>query len=199
MDPTSRTTIDTESSKGGLSSGPPSSSPLDPRHYLARANLLDGRGVVLRAIRPEDKDGLRKGFQRLSERSIYLRFFQAKKDLTEQELRYFTELDFETHVGLLATLSERGEEQGIGVGRYIVEPGTGAAEIAFVVDDSHHGLGVGTLLLQHLAKIARAQGLQKFHAYVMFDNRQMLEVFEHAGFPMGRTLQGNVIRVTLSL
>ncbi len=199
MDPTNPTTIGTETSKGGPPPGSPSSSPFDPRHYLANASLIDGRAVVLRAIRREDKEGLRKGFQRLSERSVYLRFFQAKKDLTEQELRYFTELDFETHVGLLAMLSEGGEEHGIGVGRYIVEPETGTAEIAFVVDDSHHGLGVGTLLLEHLANIARAQGLQKFHAYVLFDNRQMLEVFEHAGFPMERTLQGNVIQVTLTL
>lgn len=199
MDPTSPTTTDTEESRGGSAPGPPSSSPFDPRNYRAQGTLLDGRTVVLRAIRPEDKEALRKGFQRLSERSVYLRFFQAKKDLTERELRYFTELDFESHVGLLAVLPANGEERGIGVGRYIVEPGTGTAEIAFVVDDSHHGLGVGTLLLQHLAQIARAQGLQKFHAYVMFDNRPMLEVFEHAGFPMERTLQGNVIRVGLSL
>jgi GNAT superfamily N-acetyltransferase len=186
MAPTSRTTIGTEESQ-------------EARHYLAEERLLDGRPVVLRAIRAEDKEGLRKGFQRLSERSVYLRFFQAKKDLTEQELRYFTELDFESHVGLLAILTENGEERGIGVGRYIVEPGTGAAEIAFVVDDSHHGQGVGTLLLRHLARIARAQGLERFHAYVLFDNKQMLEVFEHAGFPMERALQGNVIRVSLAL
>lgn len=199
MDPTSRNTTDTEDSQGGRAHGPPSSSPFDPRHYLAEESLLDGRKVVLRAIRTEDKQGLREGFQRLSERSVYLRFFQAKKDLTEQELRYFTELDFENHVGLLAVVSENDEERGIGVGRYIVEPGTGAAEIAFVVDESHHGQGVGTLLLRHLAKIGRARGIEKFHAYVLFDNRQMLEVFENAGFPMERSLQGNVIRVTLAL
>jgi GNAT superfamily N-acetyltransferase len=199
MDPTRRTTTDTEGSEGGSAPGPPSSPPFDPRHYRAEEHLLDGRLVVLRAIRPEDKEGIREGFQRLSERSVYLRFFQVKKDLTEEELRYFTELDFETHVGLLAVVTENGEERGIGVGRYIVEPEKGAAEIALTVDESHHGLGVGTLLLRHLAEIARARGLLTFHGYVLFDNRPMLEVFEHAGFPMERTLQGNVIRVSLAL
>jgi GNAT superfamily N-acetyltransferase len=200
MAPTSRNTTGTDDPEGGRHpSPPPSPTPHDPRHYLAEERLVDGRKLVLRAIRPEDKESLRMGFQRLSERSIYHRFFQAKKALTEQELRYFTELDFDNHVGLLAMLTENEEERGVGVGRFIVEPGTGAAEIAFVVDDSHQGQGIGTLLLRHLARIGRAQGVASFHAYVLFDNRQMLEVFDNAGFPVERTLQGNVIRVTLTL
>jgi GNAT superfamily N-acetyltransferase len=198
MDPTNRTTTGTEL-RGSGSTEPLPSSSADPRHYRVDERLLDGRPVILRAIRPEDRDALRAGFHRLSERSVYLRFFQAKRELTDQELHYLTEIDFESHVALLAILEHDGEEEGIGVGRYIVEPGTEAAEIAFVVDEAHHGLGVGTLLLRHLAAIARAKGLEKFHAYVMFDNRAMLEVFEHAGFPMERRLQGNVIKIVLSL
>jgi len=184
MDPTNRSTTGTE---------------VGARTYSQRDRLLDGRPVLVRAIRPEDKAILREGFRRLSPQSVYLRFFQAKKELSESELRYLTEVDFESHVALLAILDEEGLELGIGVGRYIVEPGTRSAEVAFTVDETHHGLGVGTLLLRHLARIARSQGLEEFRAYVLAENRAMLEVFENAGFPLERRLEGNVIVATLGL
>jgi GNAT superfamily N-acetyltransferase len=171
----------------------------DPRGYSQEDRLLDGRPVLVRAIQPGDKEHLREGFSRLSPQSVYFRFFQAKRELSEADLRYLTEVDFETHVALVALVSEDGRERGIGVGRYIVEPGTEAAEVAFTVDEAHHGLGVGTLLLNHLADIARGQGLGEFRAYVLAENRAMLEVFEHAGFPLQRRLEGNVIVATMSL
>jgi GNAT superfamily N-acetyltransferase len=184
MVPTNRGTTDTE---------------IDARNYSERGRLLDGRPVLVRAIRPEDKPKLRTGFHRLSPQSVYHRFFQAKKELSEPELRYLTELDFVEHVALLAILEEDGPELGIGVGRYIVEPGTRAAEVAFTVDEAHHGLGVGTLLLNHLARIARSQGILEFRAYVLAENRAMLEVFENAGFPLERRLEGNVIVASMRL
>jgi RimJ/RimL family protein N-acetyltransferase len=184
MDPTNRSTTGTE---------------LDARSYSEQDRLLDGRPVLVRAIRPEDKPFLREGFRRLSPESVYHRFFQAKKDLTEAELRYLTEVDFESHVALLAILEEEGREVGVGVARYIVEADAPAAEIAFTVDENHHGLGVGTLLLKHLARIARRKGLEEFRAYVLAENRAMIEVFENAGFPLERRLERNVIVATLKL
>ncbi len=184
MDPTSRGTTGTE---------------IEARNYSERDRLLDGRPVLVRAIRPEDKPKLRVGFHRLSPQSVYYRFFQAKKELSESELRYLTEIDFGQHVALLAILDDHGAELGIGVGRYIVEPGTRSAEVAFTVDEAHHGLGVGTLLLKHLARLARSQDLEEFRAYVLAENRVMLEVLENAGFPLERRLEGNVIVASLGL
>ena len=177
----------------------PNTTGIDARSYWEQDRLLDGRSVLLRAIRPEDKGILRAGFRRLSERSIYQRFFHAKRELSEEELRYLTELDFENHVALLAVLEEHGSESTVGVGRYIVEPGTPSAEIAFVVDETHHGLGVATLLLRHLSKIARSKGVERFRAFVLFDNRAMVEVFEHSGLPIKKHLAGNVLEITLEL
>jgi RimJ/RimL family protein N-acetyltransferase len=183
----------------GLSSPGTTGTDLEARDYSREDRLLDGRPVLVRAIRPEDKRHLKEGFRRLSLQSVYHRFFQAKKELSEAELRYLTELDFETHVGLLVVLEEDGREAALGVGRYIFEPGTGSAEVAFTVDEAHHGLGVATILLRHLAVIGRRRGLSEFRAYVLAENRAMLEVFENAGFPLERRLEGNVIVATLGL
>jgi GNAT superfamily N-acetyltransferase len=180
MDPTSRITTGTE----------------ELRHYQVEERLLDGRPVTLRAIRPDDRDALRQGFHRMSERSVYYRFFQAKRELSDAELSYLTEIDFDRHVALVAMIEEDG---GVGVGRYIVDPATGAAEIALAVDDAHQGLGVGTLLLTHLVQIARTRGIRELVAYVLAENRSMIEVFEHAGFPMKRRREGNVIVLSIEL
>ena len=73
------------------------------RHYATDALLRDGSSIHLRAIRPDDQPRLLAFFSHLSSRSMYLRFFRAKTTLTDEELRYFTELDFVRNVALVAT------------------------------------------------------------------------------------------------
>jgi acetyl coenzyme A synthetase (ADP forming)-like protein len=171
-----------------------------PHRYATDALLRDGGSIHIRAIRPDDKQRLLEAFERLSSRSVYFRFFQTKQRLTDEELRYFTELDFTRDVALVATLREGQEEHMIGVGRYfrILENGqpTTRAEVAFTVADAHQGRGVGTLLLEHLAAIARRQGIDSFEAYVLGENNRMLEVFEASGFTVQRALDTGVFHVS---
>ena len=171
----------------------------EPRHYATDALLRDGGSIHIRAIRPDDKQRLLDLFERLSSRSVYFRFFQTKQRLTDEELRYFTELDFTRDVALVATLQAGQEEHIIGVGRYfrIQENGqpTTRAEVAFTVADAHQGRGVGTLLLEHLAAIARRQGIDTFEAYVLGENNRMLEVFAASGFTVQRALDTGVFHV----
>jgi acetate---CoA ligase (ADP-forming) len=172
----------------------------EPRHYATDALLRDGGSIHIRAIRPDDKQRLLALFERLSSRSVYFRFFQSKQRLTDDELRYFTELDFTQDVALVATLREGQEEHIIGVGRYfrITQDGqpTTHAEVAFTVADAHQGRGVGTLLLEHLAALARRQGIDTFEAYVLGENNRMLEVFEASGFTVQRALDTGVFHVS---
>src|SRR6185295_4054317 len=104
------------------------------RDYAADEVLKDGGSIHIRAIRPDDRGRLVEHFNRLSARSVYFRFFGAKRRLTEAELDQFTRLDFGQHVGLVATLTEGGVERIIGVGRYAVVDGNShSAEVAFAV------------------------------------------------------------------
>lgn len=172
---------------------------LDPRHYVVDEILRDGGSVRVRAIRRDDKQRLLENFARLSARSVYFRFFSAKRRLTEKELTYFTELDFKSHVALVATLWEKGEEKIIGVGRYFVvdsPDGRRRAEVAFAVVDEHRGRGIGTLLLQHLAPIARANGVSEFEADMLGENNQMIEVFANSGFRVSRSLEEGVVHIS---
>src|SRR5437867_1862424 len=87
------------------------------QHYATDALLRDGGSIHIRAIRPDDKPRLLALFERLSSRSVYFRFFQTKQRLTDEELRYFTELDFTQDAALVATLQQGQEEHITGAGR----------------------------------------------------------------------------------
>src|SRR5262245_48260944 len=126
---------------------------MDARDYAAEEIVRDGGSIHLRAIRPDDRERLLEHFHRLSARSVYFRFFGAKRRLTDAELDQFTRLDFVDRVALVATLRESGVEHIVGVGRYARTSLPHAAEVAFAVADEHQGRGIGTILLEHLLRV----------------------------------------------
>src|SRR4051812_38442371 len=134
-----------------------------PVNYHAIEHLRDGREVEIRALRPDDKDDMLAAVGRTGMQSMQRRFFGVKRGFSEKEIAFFINIDFSNHVALVALADEDGRPVIIGGGRYIVvEPGR--AEIAFVVIDAYQGQGVGTLLMRHLAAIARAADLKELIA-----------------------------------
>jgi len=170
---------------------------VDRRSYAAEGILRDGGSIHLRAIRADDKQRLLDHFSRLSAQSVYFRFFRAKKRLTDAELVQFTELDFVHSAALVATLGQGENEKIIGVGRYAIVDAEGTrAEVAFAVADEFQGRGVGTLLLEHLAPIARSHGISEFEADVLGENNRMLEMFAQSGFVVKRSIEDGIFHVT---
>ena len=175
---------------------------MDLSRFSQEAVLRDGSPVLIRAIRPDDKQRLFEGFHHLSSRSISLRFFTRKKDLTENELKYLTEVDFNQHVAIVAELENEGKEDDIGVGRYIELKDKGpdrVAEIALTVDDEHQSLGVGTLLFQLLVALAQKQGISRLVADILLDNKSMLKIIEHSGFKLETTISYGVAHVEFNI
>lgn len=154
------------------------------RDYLFSETLRNGVPIRIRAIHAEDKSALQDILHHLSKDSRFFRFLTPKGSFTEKELAEFTELDFQHHVGLLATIVESGIEKPVGVGRFITTDSSKSAELAFEVEEEYQGLGVATILLKHLSEIARDLGVTEFTALVHPDNRKMLEVFQHCWLPM---------------
>jgi acetyl coenzyme A synthetase (ADP forming)-like protein len=172
---------------------------VDLREYQAEAILRDGRPIYIRALRNGDQNHLLALFTRLSPRSVYFRFFRFKKWLSESELSQFTDIDFAREVALIAAFHEGENEHIIGVGRYSAlqeENALGWAEVAFAVADEFQGRGVGTLLLEHLAGVARHQGITEFRAAVLEENSQMIQVFSSIGFRIERSQDSGVIHFT---
>jgi acetyltransferase len=162
--------------------------------------LCDGTAVHLRAIRPDDKELLRIAFARMSRRSVYRRFFHPVAALTPDVLRQLTELDFCDHVGLVLSVEDETGERLIAVGRFIrTAPRSERAEFAITVADDYQNRGAGTLLLQRLVDIARANGVRELVAHVLEDNREMLEVIRRARLPCRQSCEDGVCRVVVSL
>jgi GNAT superfamily N-acetyltransferase len=144
-----------------------------PKHV----SLDDGLEVVLRPLRPDDKRRLAEAFERLSPQARYRRFFAPMERLSEQDLRYLTEVDHHDHEALAAVNPENG--MFVGVARYVRAEDPAEAEVAIVVADPWQGRGVATALLQHLVIRAREEGIGHFVALVMSDNTEALELFRN--------------------
>lgn len=172
-------------------------STLNASQYSVQETLNDGTALTVRAVRPDDKARLVNAFLALEPHSIYARFFHAKTELSEQELRQLTEIDYVSAVVLLATIGARQQETVIGLGRYVGS--SRSAEVAFVVEEDYGGRGIAGRLLYHLTHIARENGVAKFKADVLADNAPMLAVFRDSGLAMTTTHADGVVHVTLLL
>ena len=169
---------------------------MDPRNYTVSEVLKDGTAVTIRAIRREDKGRLLEAFKSLDRESVYRRFFSPKKELSDSELDQLTDVDFSQVVALV--VATQGGEILIGGGRYAAE-GEDRAEIAFVTDGNYRGRGIASLILKHLARIARGADIQQFDAEVLAENTPMLAVFRRSGLPVELRRDGSTFHVTLSL
>ena len=173
----------------------------DAANFKSIETLNNGLEVTIRSITPHDKADIADAFARLDPESVYLRFFQAKSTLTEQELRAATEVDPQHIVALVVTIAKENRSIIIAGGRYIAfgSSDSRCAEIAFMVDQAYHGLGIGRRLLGHLAHIAKANSISHFEADVLSHNQAMLAVFKRSGIPMTQTISADTVHVTLSL
>jgi RimJ/RimL family protein N-acetyltransferase len=171
---------------------------LDPANFSVTENLRNGRKVEIRAQRPRDREELEAAIARMSDESVYRRFFGARHEFTEKEAAYFLNIDFVNHVALVIVVDENGEEAIIGGGRYVVVK-PGQAEVAFAVIDEYQGQGLGAALMRELAAIARQSGLSELIAEVLARNSAMLKVFEKSGLRMTRNPEGPLVHVTLTL
>lgn len=154
--------------------------------YESDYALKDGRGLHIRPIEPSDGDMLRDLFYALSPETVMHRFMHALKRLPPAQIRQFVTLDYAEQLALVAIereeAPERETERIIAVARYAVDPATGAAEVAFVVREAWQGQGLGLHLFRELIRIGREQGIRRFTADVMADNRAMINLF-HACAP----------------
>lgn len=137
------------------------------RNYSAQETLKNGLEVTVRAIRPEDRDAFLAAFKELEERTVYLRFFSPKPEVTPEELNKATDVDFVRTVALVTCIRNGTGEKIIGGGRYIAfgnaDP-PDRAEVAFTVEEDYHDLGIAGMMLRHLSGIAREKGNAESHA-----------------------------------
>jgi acyl-CoA synthetase (NDP forming)/GNAT superfamily N-acetyltransferase len=166
-----------------------------PEYWEADVVLRDGGTAHLRPIHAADADAVQAFHVGQSQKSIYMRFFAFKSKLSAKELKRFTEVDYKDRVALVITIG--GEIMGIG--RYDRLDDPEEAEVAFNISDAHQGRGIGSILLEHLAAAARENGIRKFSAEVLPENRKMLMVFSDAGYDVKRHFDDGVVSLEFNI
>jgi RimJ/RimL family protein N-acetyltransferase len=171
------------------------------RGYRRNTQLRDGTPVLIRAIRPDDRERIVSAFHKLDPQTLYNRFFTFKRDITEQDLARIDASDFVHAAVLVAT-------QGSGAGEVIIgaasciridnapEP---SAEVSFTIEEDYHGQGLASQFLAAFAGIARGMGVQVLVADVLAANTAMLSVFEGSGLPLKSTREDGIVHVRMDL
>jgi len=167
-----------------------------PPHWEADVVVSDGGTMHIRPITPDNADAMLGLHSRLSERSRYYRYFSTYQTVPERDLQRFSHVDHHDRVALGAWLGN----DLVAIGRFdrLSEDPT-KAEVAFVVEDDHQGRGIGSVLLEHLADAGREVGIERFSAYVLAENRQMLRVFRDAGYDTESEADGSEISLEFDI
>jgi GNAT superfamily N-acetyltransferase len=155
--------------------------------------------VLIRPVRPADRELFVDGFERFGIESRQSRFLGAKAELSDSELDFLTDVDHERHEAIGAIDMESGA--GVGVAR-MVRPETGnprCAEAAVAVVDEWQGRGLGRALLERLAGRARELGIDRFMAVLRTDNRAMMTLFQRIGQVRLRARDGSVLTIEVEL
>lgn len=162
--------------------------------------LRSGGTIHLRPIRPDDAARLQAFHGRLSPDSIVMRFFSPLPMLSDDRAAYFTSLDYDRRLAIVATEGSGGDEQIVGVVRYDRDVDDyDRAELALIVEDRVQHHGIGSVLFWALVEAARARGVKALQAEVLAENRRMLRLLRESGLPMQSRRVGTAIRVALDL
>lgn len=153
---------------------------------------IGGLTVRLRFVTPDDSGRILAGLREISPETSYHRFFTPRFVPNASQLRYLTHVDGDQHVAI-AAVEASPDEPGIGVARYVRldesleearEESSGdasVAEAAALVIDRYQGRGIGSLLLAAMNRHAYENGVRAFRAYVMEENRDVIEFLRDIG------------------
>jgi len=169
-----------------------------PEELEAYKTTRTGLDLLLRPVKLSDEPLLKDFFYSLSNDSMYRRFISTRLDMHHERLQPFVVIDYTKEMVILAILQHEETELIVGMAQYLINETTHTAEVAFVVRDDYQGKGIGATLLTYVTYLARKSGLLGFTAAVLMENRQMLQLFENAGFNIEKRTDGGVYELTMS-
>ena len=157
----------------------------------------DGAVITIRPICAADLSLEQEFVSGLSAATGYQRFMSARRPSLD-ELRRFTDIDYERELALIATVPLHGNERQIGVARYVKESSPGVAEFAIVLSDDWQGRGLGTRLLLSLLVAAKKRGVRRLVGTTLSVNSGMLALGRKLGFKLAAE-PGSAIVTNLTL
>ncbi|MEM0910194.1 MAG: bifunctional acetate--CoA ligase family protein/GNAT family N-acetyltransferase [Pseudomonadota bacterium] len=170
-----------------------------PTELIRKEVLYTGETLTIRPIRPEDAQIEKDFVDGLSSQSKYFRFMQRIRSLTQHMLVRFTQIDYDLEMALIAVIDNEGQEQEIGVARYVTNIDRTSCEFAIVVADEWQKNGIASRLMEALIASAVEKGLRKMEGTVLSENKAMLAFCQRLNFDVEMDPQDksicNVVKV----
>ncbi|MCG8687497.1 MAG: GNAT family N-acetyltransferase [Desulfobacterales bacterium] len=172
---------------------------LYPDHIAYTKTFKGGKTVRFRAMKPSDEEAMRRFFYRCSREMVFYRFFYSIKTMSHDKMQEYVNVDYANEFSVVGFGGKKGEGKMIAEARLVTSEDGDMGEVAFLIDETYQGVGVGTYLMELLISEGRNRGLKSLSAQVLSDNQPMIKVFEKSGLPLESRLEGGVYQVTITL
>ncbi len=173
---------------------------LYPSHYELTQIFHDETKVFFRPAKPTDERPLKEFFYSLPRDESYIRFLSIMKVFPHYDVARMVNIDYHKEMSIVGLMGDVEAERIICIGRYSWEDEeTGTAEIDFLVHPDHGRKGIASFLIQHVAEIARSNGIRKLVAYITSGNEQVFGVFAKLGYVVEGSFREGAYEIRLLL
>jgi acetyltransferase len=156
-----------------------------------------GKPIYIRPLAPADAPLIEDLFKSLSPRSIFFRFLRYWKSVPPEVIAYFTNIDCELNVAMVALEKRTSDERILGLCGILRKPGSERGEFAVVVRDEWQGIGVGMKLVEASLPAAKALGMKKLWGIISPDNTTMIAMASKLGFTVRKDHESDLYEMEM--
>ena len=149
--------------------------------------IKDNTYICFKTLGKDDREKFIAAFKRLSQKTVYQRFFGFMKELTDKQVEDFLNTDKKDHLAWAAFDIIGDDTIGIGVGRFKrSEINPNEAELALTVLDEYQDKGIGSVLLAIMYYLASILEINILTGIILSDNFMLIRRFKELGAKMDR-------------
>jgi acyl-CoA hydrolase/GNAT superfamily N-acetyltransferase len=173
---------------------------LYPKGFETHWTDKKGTKIFFRPVKATDERAIQDLIYELPEQDVFTRFFHSLKAFPHKVAMPFAAIDYNDKMAIAAVIGKEepeSREEIVAVGRYIRDPNSSFAEVAFTTHKDWQDRGIGTFLLQYLIRIAKEKNIKGFTADVLLRNKPMMQVFSKSGYPLRTHLEEGIYELEI--
>lgn len=151
--------------------------------------LADGSHVLIRPLRPEDREREALFIRELSPETRHFRFLCAIREVSSNLLDHLMDVDYQRKMAYVALVFRGGEVIEVGISRYAASNDSTQCEFAVTIADGWQDQGLDELLMCHLIDAARENGFKRMFSIDAVANVRMRRLARAMGFTCKRDPQ----------
>jgi RimJ/RimL family protein N-acetyltransferase len=117
--------------------------------------------------------------------------------MPHKEMQTYVNIDYSTDISIVALLGEPKDETIIAEARFVKIDEEEFGDLAFIVDETYHGLGIASYMYHMLIQLAKDRGLKGFVAEILEHNKAMLRVIEKGELKVFSRLEDGVFKLAI--